>query len=139
MSDVETINKIVGELLVNIKINNRPLNDVIEIITMCMELVDRYPELNGPQKSELVINVLQEICKGQDGVIGTSDDLIPKNIMEILKSVLSLGIVQNIIDQIIKATKGQLNINTVIVVGQSMWNFIKRVLSSCSFSRSTAT
>lgn len=136
MSDVETISTIVGELLVNLKVNNRSLNDAVEIISLCMELVDKYPDLSGPEKSALVIKVLEEICKGQDGVVGTSDDLIPANIMEILKSILSLGIVQSIIDQIIKASKGQLNINNAIAVGKSVWNYIRSLLSLCS--RSTA-
>lgn len=135
MSDVETISTIVSELLVNLKANNRILNDAIEVISLCMELVDKYPDLSGPEKSALVIKVLEEICKGQDGVVGTSDDLIPKNIMEMLKSILSLGIVQNIIDQIIKATKGQLNINNVVAVGKSLWNYIKSFLASCSRSK----
>lgn len=134
MSDVETISKIVGELLVNLKVNNRTLNDAVEIISLCMELVDKYPDLTGPEKSALVIKVLEEICKGQDGVVGTSDDLIPKNIMDILKSILSLGIVQNIIDQIIKATKGQLNINNVVAVGKSVWNYLGSLFSICSRS-----
>ena len=97
-----------------------------------MELVDKYPELSGPEKSDLVIKTLEEICKGQDGLVGTSDDLIPKHVMEILKSVLSLGIVQDIINQIIKATKGQLNINNVVAVGKSVWKYMRSLCSSCS-------
>lgn len=122
MSDNDTLSTLIGELLVNLKTNNKTVNNVVDIITVCMELVEKYPNLVGQEKSDLVIKVLEEIAKGPDGILGSSDDIIPANIIEILKTVLSLGIVQNIIDQIIRATKGQLTLNNAVKFGSYLWN-----------------
>jgi hypothetical protein len=126
-SDKEVLSTFVSELLVNLKANNKNVSNVIEIITVCMELVETYPNLSGKDKSDLVIKALVEISKGPDGMIGTSDDLIPASVLDVLKTILQLGIVQSIIDEIIKATKGEFTINNAITLGYYIWNGLKSI------------
>lgn len=127
---------LIEELAKTLKIKAANVSNVIELITLGMEIVEKFPDLKGEDRSKILINALDEVAKGKDGLVGTDDDVIPANILEPLKTIMSLGIVQDIIAQIIRATKGKLTINNMISLGRYMWNFIVSLKDKCVCSQS---
>ncbi len=103
-----------------------------EIIVSIMELVENIETMNKSvvsamhgakgdhersEKKELVIAVLNKLAKGKDGVAGTEDDLISVEKMNSIKMLLESSLVGDFIEVVVKATKGNININKVIQSG----------------------
>ena len=94
-----------------------------EIIVSIMELVENIDTINNSvahersEKKELVIAVLNKLAKGKDGVAGTEDDLISVEKMNSIKMLLESSLVGDFIEVVVKATKGNININKVVQSG----------------------
>lgn len=118
MSDNTSLlsSQIVRQIMDDIKQKKVNINSVMSLVSKTMELVEKVPNLSGRYKKECVIAVLNEIAKGADGIEGTEDDLIPGYVMEGLKFMLLNNIVENVIDVVVAATKGLLNVNAATAV-----------------------
>jgi len=83
------------------------ITDAIQLITYCMELVDKQP-VTGPQKSELVKNITQKLSfQYFDGLKeNLSEDCINK-----LKLLNQNNLLQPIMDAIYNASKGRFDIS----------------------------
>lgn len=113
---LSTSAKLVRDIMINIKEKKLNINSVMALVVKSMELVEKIPNLSGRDKKECVISALNEIAKGADGIAGTKDDLIPGYIMEGLRFMLLNQVVENIIDVVVAATKGVLNVNAAAAV-----------------------
>ena len=69
------------------------------------EMVDKYKNIEGPQKKNLVINVLNKIINDQE-LIPNLDVDDRKKIIEMINTALPITL-----DLIIQATKGEIKIN----------------------------
>lgn len=78
-------------------------NQVINIITYTMIVVEKYKQLQGREKLERVIRVLREVVKAND--IGLSTD-VANTLADMLEHE---EVIVSIIENVIEATK---NINT---------------------------
>jgi hypothetical protein len=105
--------QIVRQIMDDIKEKKFNIISVMSLISKIMEIVEKIPNLSGKYKKECVISVLNEIAKGIDGIEGTEDDLIPGYIMKGLKFMLNNKIAENVIDTVVSASKGLLNVNTI--------------------------
>lgn len=52
------------------------------------------------QKPELIVPVLEKIAAGADGISGTEDDIVSPEIVQAVKSLLDLDVVQHIASEI---------------------------------------
>lgn len=86
------------------------------LITKGMELLTEVPELMGTTKKTILIQVIERIASGKDGLINTDDDLISKDYLDILRSILDNNIIEGIIDVISDASKGKFNIGKAATV-----------------------
>jgi hypothetical protein len=106
--------------LVETVYKNLSLNSLIkhfttyELIVNIMELVENIDTIN---KKDLVIAVLNKLAKGKDGVAGTEDDLISVEKINSIKLLLESSLVGDFIEVVVKATKGNININKVVQSG----------------------
>jgi hypothetical protein len=73
----------------------------IQLLTLLIEEVEKFGNLYGNEKKQYVINTLEEIAKGDDGIIGTDDDIIPEYIYESLKILIESNLISDIIDNMI--------------------------------------
>ena len=115
--------------LVETVYKNLSLNSLIkhfttyELIVNIMELVENIDTINNSiahersEKKELVIAVLNKLAKGKDGVAGTDDDLISVEKINSIKLLLESSLVGDFIEVVVKATKGNININKVVQSG----------------------
>ena len=102
------------KMIETIKNRSITFNSSIDLIKLCMEEVEKIENLNGYDKKEYVIKTLNEIAKGNDGILGTNDDLIPIYILAPLNFLIKNNILSDIIETVIKATQGELDINKKI-------------------------
>jgi hypothetical protein len=108
------------ELLKAIHFKQLNVDSSMSILRKGMELVDKYPELTGEQRKTLLINVLMRVAKGEDGVFGSADDVLPEATVKQMCALLEGNMIENVIDIIVDATKGHFDINkTEVVVQQS--------------------
>ena len=91
---------------INVKIMN-----AYQLIVMIMEIVETITLAEGIKKKTIVINVLERIATGLDGIQNTKDDLISQNTISSIKTLLENNLVDSLINLIAAATKGVFNIN----------------------------
>ncbi len=91
---------------INVKIMN-----AYQLIVMIMEIVETITLAEGIKKKTIVINVLERIATGLDGIQNTKDDLISQNTISSIKTLLQNNLVDSLINLIAAATKGVFNIN----------------------------
>ena len=84
-----------------------------DLIIMIMEIIEEIYLLDkhDVNKKIILIEVLERISKGTDGISGTEDDLISKNTVDVIKKILENRLVEGIINTIVRASKGLININ----------------------------
>lgn len=105
---LSTVIKCLKESIKDKKINI--VNYTIVIIS-AMEIIEKYKDLNGNLKKKYLIMAIEDIAKGDDGIVGTSDDLISKENVVILKNLIDQNILSDLIDIISDASKGLFDIN----------------------------
>ena len=84
-----------------------------DIIIMIMEIIEEIYLLDehDVDKKVILIEVLERISKGVDGIAGTDDDLINKNTVDTIRKILENRLVEGIVNTIVRASKGLININ----------------------------
>lgn len=95
-------NKILYDRIKSI-IDNKKITilNSIQLLTLLIDEVEKIGNLYGNEKKQYVINTLEEIAKGDDGIIGTDDDIIPEYIYESLKILIESNLISDIIDNMI--------------------------------------
>lgn len=88
------------------------------IIAKTMELVERVKGLSGAEKKDLVLKVIFLVAKGKDGVEGTDDDIIPKDIMDNVRLLIEKDLVGDVVDVIVNAANGKFDIAQTMQVVQ---------------------
>lgn len=93
----------------------------IKIITKGMELLNEVPELMGTTKKMILIQVIERIASGKDGIMGTDDDLLSKEYINVLRSILEHNIIEGIIDVVVDAAKGKFNIGKAVSLAENVY------------------
>lgn len=78
--------------------------DLLKFATLAMRLAEKYPQLSGPDKKDLVIRLAKRLVSEIPDL--AADDL------SVLESAIEL-VLPSAIDYIIAASKGQLDLNVV--------------------------
>lgn len=88
------------------------------IIAKAMELVERVKGLSGPEKKDLVLKVIFIVAKGKDGVEGTDDDIISKDVMDNVRILVDKNLVSDVVDVIVSAANGKFDIMRTVQLAQ---------------------
>lgn len=80
------------------------------IIAKGMELMQTFPNMSGDQKKKLLVQVIEKLAAGQDGIVGTSDDIIPAACVESLKTFLEKDLLGDVINVVLDASRGKFNL-----------------------------
>jgi hypothetical protein len=112
-------------------IESKQLNtqSAMAIIKKGMELMEKYNHLSGKDKKDLLIKVLENISAGNDGIIGTDDDILPQETVLAMKTILDGKLVGDIIDTIVSAVKGDIDMKKVAQVAQETTKVVKGFMS----------
>ena len=80
--------------------------DIVPFAVLAMQIVEKFPNLSGPDKKDLVIRLAQRLV----------DDYVPQKEEEIVRAAVD-ALLPAVIDQIVAASKGQLKLNLAKVRG----------------------
>ena len=87
---------------------NSSLTNPLNLIVKVMEMVAKeWPVSSGQEKRELLIQVLTVVAAGADGVEGTSDDVLPADLVRSVKLLLDNNLVAGMADILVDAAKGK--------------------------------
>jgi len=106
-----------------------------KLIAKGMEIMETFPNMSGQQKKEMLFRIIEKLAAGADGIAGTDDDIIPATTVAALKMILEKNLLEDIVQVITSAAKGEFDINlikkttqevvTVVVVSECMPMFKK--------------
>ena len=82
-----------------------------EIIVTAMEIIDKYENLNGSLKKSYIIMAIDNITKDNNEKSDIDNNLISQENFIILKNLIQQNILSDLIDIIVNATKGKIDIN----------------------------
>ena len=112
--------------------NGGVLDDPMEFIKSGMELVKDIIAISVKERKLCVIAALKIVACGKDGIAGTDDDLIAPETLKMLNIMIEHSIVDHIIEALLDAAKGRLNIlaikdtvEDVVMVGVGCYDWCK--------------
>ena len=108
-----------------------PSTSAMSIIAKGMELMETFPNMNGQQKQTLLMTVIEKIAAGSDGILGTSDDILSKETVEMLRLILEKNLLADITSLISDTARGKFNINKAVAIVQTSHAACFPFLSQC--------
>jgi len=82
--------------------NNR--TNVVEFVKKASKLL-KHDKSNNENKIELLVVALKQVAKGNDGIFGTEDDLIPKDIIFEIQQMSKTSLLEDLVTIFIKRKK----------------------------------
>lgn len=107
------MNTVAPQIITLIAEKKIDIKSAVDIVKVTMQEVEKMKSLSGLAKQKIVLEVIKDIAKGPDGISGTSDDLIPEHIMAGVHTLIEHELLPAIINVIIDASNGKLDVNKV--------------------------
>jgi len=76
----------------------------IDAVRLMVQTMDNYDGLSGHQKKQMLLTILNDITAGDDGILYTQDDLLPRKIHEGLCFLIEHDLISPIIDLVCEVT-----------------------------------
>jgi hypothetical protein len=81
-------------------------SSALSLVVRGMEIMDSYKYLNGQQKKDYILAVVQDMAKGAD-----DNDVLPDFTLKALDVLLRENILDNFVNIVTDATKGKFDVN----------------------------
>jgi hypothetical protein len=98
-------------------INNKSIDtsSAMKLIVICIEIMENMEniETKNIDKKQYVILAITEIAKGDDLILGTSDDTISPQVYDSLVVMINRDLISEVIDIICLASKGNIDVNKI--------------------------
>ena len=90
-------------------------SSAMKLIVICIEIMENMEniETKNIDKKQYVILAITEIAKGDDLILGTSDDTISPQVYESLILMINRDLISEVIDIICLASKGNIDVNKI--------------------------
>ncbi len=75
-----------------------------DVLKSLVYIVEGFNNLTGEEKKTIVIQTLEDITAGTDGVLGSDDDLIPPHVLQGLELLIKSNMISSTIDLVCEAT-----------------------------------
>ena len=105
---MEEIKTKIFEAIQTKKIN---VESAVDVLGYLMQEADKLKSLNGDEKKTIVISILSDLAKGDDGITGTSDDILSPDVIKGINAMIDNNLVSCLINVLIDASKGNLDLN----------------------------
>jgi hypothetical protein len=79
------------------------INSAYDLIKYLVITANEYTTLNGREKKEMVIQTLEYIIRGPDGVLYTGDDVIAPYVYDSIILLINSGMISSTIDLVCEA------------------------------------
>jgi len=91
------------------------MRNIVFVVTHLMQVVEKMDGLTGPDKKELIINVVEKLLETTD-----LDDHLKDSLKDFVDTTLP-----STIEVIVSASKNQLDLNKVVKRGSKIMNMLK--------------
>ena len=112
MIDQQILQTFVTSIRNAIKNNSIDTSSAMKLIVISMEIIESF-NVNNNDKKEYVIMAIQEIAKGEDMIIGTSDDTISPEVVKSLITMINNNLLDEVVDIVCLASNGEFNVNKI--------------------------
>jgi hypothetical protein len=112
MIDPQILQTFVTSIRNAIKNNSIDTSSAMKLIVISMEIIESF-NVDNNDKKEYVIMAIQEIAKGEDMIIGSSDDTISPEVVKSLITMINTNLLDEVIDIVCLASKGEFNVNKI--------------------------
>ena len=80
-------------------------NNIFTLIKQIVRIIDETnksskKKLSHPEKHDIVMSIILDVAKGKDGILGTSDDIIPPKVIEEIKMMKDTSLLSDCISLI---------------------------------------
>ena len=108
--------QVLQQFITSIKdaIRNKSIDtsSAMKLIVICIEIMENM-QTENIDKKQYVILAINEIAKGDDLILGTSDDTISPQVYESLIVMINRDLISEVIDIICLASKGNIDVNKI--------------------------
>jgi hypothetical protein len=108
-------------------VNHSVASQAFPLIAKGMELVEQLPLHQADDKKALLFAAFERIAMGQDGMSGTSDDLIPADVLANIRLLLDAHLIEQFADVWADATKGKVSVEKAKPVAVGCFTLLKGV------------
>lgn len=85
-----------------------------DVIARGARMLESKQGMSLEEKKSCLMKLIEEVAKGKDGVLGTDDDLLPKDTVEALRILIDGGLLGDIVKFILAATEGRFDGATAV-------------------------
>ena len=96
------------------------INNAYDLIKYLVISANDYTSLTGREKKEMVIQTLEYIIRGPDGVLYTRDDIIPPYVYDSIILLINSGMISSTIDLVCEAV----HIKTGLTISSWIYKYI---------------
>jgi hypothetical protein len=83
---------------------NVQINNAIDLLKSLILIMEDFGHLTGPEKKLIVIQIIEDIAAGTDGILNTQDDLMSPYILKSLELLIQSNVIPSTIDLICEVT-----------------------------------
>lgn len=88
-----------------IKQHDLEMDNIFTLIKQIVKIIDETNKsskikLSDPEKHDVVMSIILDVAKGKDGILGTSDDIIPPKVIEEIKMMKDTSLLSDCISLI---------------------------------------
>ena len=83
------------------------VENAMDVVKSLWHVVDDFGALNAEQKKKIVIQTLEDIASGKDGILNTADDIIPPHILKGIVMLIECNLVIDLLDLICEVTQSK--------------------------------
>jgi hypothetical protein len=116
IQEVNINQQVLQQFITSIKdaIRNKSIDtsSAMKLIVICIEIMENM-QTENIDKKQYVILAINEIAKGDDLILGTSDDTISPQVYESLIVMINRDLISEVIDIICLASKGNIDVNKI--------------------------
>jgi hypothetical protein len=108
----EVLQKFIKSIKDAIRNKSIDTSSAMKLIVICIEIMENM-QTENIDKKQYVILAINEIAKGDDMILGTSDDTISPQVYESLIVMINRDLISEVIDIICLASKGNIDVNKI--------------------------
>tara|TARA_B100001250_G_scaffold403816_1_gene418872 strand:- start:1114 stop:1503 length:390 start_codon:yes stop_codon:yes gene_type:complete len=101
--------------------------NIFSLIKQIVKIIDETNKsskikLSSPEKHDIVMSIILDVAKGKDGILGTSDDIIPPKVIEEIQMMKDTSLLSDCISLINDAmSKKKCNIPKCVYCVSKCW------------------
>jgi hypothetical protein len=98
---------VLENLLLAVNRDKIRIQDPFDLIKAIFNIVMRFDSMTLDEKKNIMLETLEAIVVGKDGVLFTQDDLLPRNVIEGLQILIKSNLLFSVLDLLYELSQAQ--------------------------------